>query len=993
MELFKNKNLVLKITIALIVVILFNFSAPTFSYAAASETIGGILLTPVVDLLIAIGDSAISVLQEVLFGIDNSLIKVSSAGSGVLKKVFIVGGTLIGVGLAIASLFVPGGPLALIGGALASGGTITAGMVISGAAASILPTIIGAAAGNYVGHKISEAVLPKTFYLPIYIISPEEIFKGQIGILDVNFFSPNEYSTTTTEVDEEYTQSSVAATLQSTISSWYNTLRNFSLVILMVILLYVGIRILTSSVAQERAKYKEKLFNWLVAICLLFFMHYIMSFATTIVQAITRGINSVNKPIIISLPDLGKLNYELEVVGQNEDGELEKGKVSAKDFFDDAGLIVSEEDNTYKWPTNLMGMVRLEMQMDADRPEDNQLLRQLGYAILFLFFVFYTIAFLIIYIKRVIMIAFLTMIAPLVAMTYPLDKMNDGNAQAFNMWLKEYVFNLLIQPLHLILYTMLVGSAMDFAETNIVYAIVAMAFIFHAEKILRKFFGFEKAGTLDTNGSTIGGMLAMAGINQIKKLGSIGRKGKQNNNSNSGNGEKNKIRTADKGMSSRERLNQLQEQNPNRLHHENPNINRQQEYNGEESPQQRMLDAYDENYGTSEWDPQYRDAMARDAYQPISPNYSAQEYADVLRNVGYDNDEIEDIIRNDPRYAVDKEQNLQLPLSMQQEQRDQQAAIDLRQRFRDNIPDQDMLDNNLDNDISGKDWTEDDNRGVFEWLGDKASRKYNNSDLKDKVDDFKQNSTPARLVNKVGQGVRHLKEKGEEKVKQVPKPIRNSLRGATTVVTEAGKTVIPGAAKLYIKGVAAATTGIVGAVGGATTGDLMNATKYGAAGIAAGGAVATAAPEIVRNTNDYVSSATEHAISEYTKSAKGEDAEKKRQEALEELKEISDKAKQKEYMEKLKISRQEIKKVMKERQEYRKSGVTDDRIIMKAMDAKGFGDGRANNERVLLAQFADKVGNDNKKIKDLETRLKERGLNDTSIKKYIDGIRDINQVE
>ena len=126
------------------------------------------------------------------------------------------------------------------------------------------------------------------------------------------------------------------------------------------------------------------------------------------------------------------------------------------------------------------------------------------------------------------MIAFLTMIAPLVAMTYPLDKMNDGNAQAFNMWLKEYVFNLLIQPLHLILYTMLVGSAMDFAETNIVYAIVAMAFIFHAEKILRKFFGFEKAGTLDTNGSTIGGMLAMAGINQIKKLGSMGRKGKQN---------------------------------------------------------------------------------------------------------------------------------------------------------------------------------------------------------------------------------------------------------------------------------------------------------------------------------------------------------------------------------------------------------------------------------------------------------------------------------
>ena len=39
--------------------------------------------------------------------------------------------------------------------------------------------------------------------------------------------------------------------------------------------------------------------------------------------------------------------------------------------------------------------------------------------------------------------AFLTIIAPLVALTYPIDKINDGKAQAFNMWFKEYIFNLL----------------------------------------------------------------------------------------------------------------------------------------------------------------------------------------------------------------------------------------------------------------------------------------------------------------------------------------------------------------------------------------------------------------------------------------------------------------------------------------------------------------------------------------------------------------------
>lgn len=33
------------------------------------------------------------------------------------------------------------------------------------------------------------------------------------------------------------------------------------------------------------------------------------------------------------------------------------------------------------------------------------------------------------------------MIAPLVALTYPIDKVKDGKAQAFDMWFKEYTMN------------------------------------------------------------------------------------------------------------------------------------------------------------------------------------------------------------------------------------------------------------------------------------------------------------------------------------------------------------------------------------------------------------------------------------------------------------------------------------------------------------------------------------------------------------------------
>ena len=87
--------------------------------------------------------------------------------------------------------------------------------------------------------------------------------------------------------------------------------------------------------------------------------------------------------------------------------------------------------------------------------------------------------------------AFFTMIAPLVALTYPIDKVGDGKAQAFNMWFKEYTVNAMIQPIHLLLYTALVSSAISLASANPIYAIVAIGFMIPAEKFIKKMFKVE----------------------------------------------------------------------------------------------------------------------------------------------------------------------------------------------------------------------------------------------------------------------------------------------------------------------------------------------------------------------------------------------------------------------------------------------------------------------------------------------------------------------
>ena len=111
--------------------------------------------------------------------------------------------------------------------------------------------------------------------------------------------------------------------------------------------------------------------------------------------------------------------------------------------------------------------------------------------------------------------AFFTMIAPLIALTYPIDKIKDGKAQAFSIWLREYIFNALLQPMHLLLYVIFVSSASSLVDKNPLYAVVAIGFLVPAEKFFRKMFGFEQASSASPMGAAAGGALIMNAINKM----------------------------------------------------------------------------------------------------------------------------------------------------------------------------------------------------------------------------------------------------------------------------------------------------------------------------------------------------------------------------------------------------------------------------------------------------------------------------------------------
>lgn len=333
--------------------------------------------------------------------------------------------------------------------------------------------------------------------IPTITYTPEEIFSNKVPALDINFINPSIIKSADGQQDAKVQEKNVALQLRGTIAGWYNVLTIIAMVGLLSVLVYLGIRMLLSSIAADRAKYKQMLMDWVIAMCLLFTLHFIMSFALTMVETVTAMLAA------------GEDNTSITVYATNVQGYL-------------------ISNHAVKFETNLMSYVRFMIQA-------GDLSTKLGFVGLYIMLVIYSVRFTWVYLKRVINMAFLTLIAPMVALTYPIDKVSDGKAQAFNMWLKEFTYNALIQPIHLLLYKILLGSAINVAADNPLYAIAALGFIIAAEKMVKQMFGFSKAA-----GGTVASMAGAAGVTALasKLLNGAGKKA-------AGSGGNGKVRTKD----------------------------------------------------------------------------------------------------------------------------------------------------------------------------------------------------------------------------------------------------------------------------------------------------------------------------------------------------------------------------------------------------------------------------------------------------------------
>ena len=281
-------------------------------------------------------------------------------------------------------------------------------------------------------------------------ISIERIIFNRVALFNANPF----------ELDSEYSIGSGShkviiktdtnnVLIKENIAKWYYFCRILSLIISLFVLIYIGIRMAISTISSDKAKYKKMLISWVESVVILFILTYIMILIMDLGETLTSVFYNIKKDLEIS----GEKSFEVTIINQIFDA-----------IFNLSG---------YKFAF---------------------------YSIMYWVLVFTHLKFYYLYIKRMLMVSFLVIIAPLITITYPIDKAGDGKAQAFNNWLQEFCINVLIQPLHCIIYIVFMFTASEIAVYAPMIGLIFLMSLGTVEKTIKRLFNVNKSASLGSLG-------------------------------------------------------------------------------------------------------------------------------------------------------------------------------------------------------------------------------------------------------------------------------------------------------------------------------------------------------------------------------------------------------------------------------------------------------------------------------------------------------------
>lgn len=335
-------------------------------------------------------------------------------------------------------------------------------------------------------------------------VNVESILFNRVPILNANIFETAsvEYDTNKTEqetdADKIAKNDEIVPIIRNAVAKWYYILRLIAIAFMLLVLIFVGIKMALSTVASEKAVYKQMLIDWVAGMIIVFTIHYIMI-----------SIFAINDAIVNGLQALLAGNNEIQLE-EYQYGLDENGKVESK-TFNEMETTLYESARTRAYSLSLTdGFTGLII-----------------YGVL----VYYAWRFAIKYFIRVFNIMILTIVAPVISASYALNKVMTGKSKIFSGWLTEYVINVIIQLFHVIIYVSFVSIALKLSAESLpgaILAFVLLHFMLESEKLLRTLFKMSGGkGSLSGEMDRVGIQEVKAGIKNLPDMMIGGATGKK----------------------------------------------------------------------------------------------------------------------------------------------------------------------------------------------------------------------------------------------------------------------------------------------------------------------------------------------------------------------------------------------------------------------------------------------------------------------------------
>lgn len=259
--------------------------------------------------------------------------------------------------------------------------------------------------------------------------------------------------------------------IRDSVAKWYYVMRLIVIAFMLILLIFIGIKMAISTIASEKAIYKQMLVDWVAGMIIVFCIHYIMIF-----------ILNINESIINSLKPLAKEKSTIQE-------EYQYGDEAKKKTADEIEITLYESARTRAYSMKLTD----------------------GFTGMCIYgaLVYYAWRFAFMYFKRMINIVMLTLMAPPVSASYAFNKVLTGKSKIFSTWLSEYIMNVIIQVVHVVIYVSFVSVALQLSLVSLpgtILAFVFLSFMLKADKILRQIFKIAGGkGSLagDMAGSTL----------------------------------------------------------------------------------------------------------------------------------------------------------------------------------------------------------------------------------------------------------------------------------------------------------------------------------------------------------------------------------------------------------------------------------------------------------------------------------------------------------